>query len=414
MASVPSPESTITSLLASSGHLKSSLSSNSETCFRYRDREYESATEALDAYISDFQRSLRAPNMSTGQLQLPMDPVTPIFPDKAVRNKDVLKEMLTDGELDYLSLPVGRQQRDPDSLSLTTDDLVVLPPDGSMPVTRTSAYLSQHMADPLSRSTSSRSRSRSRTEDLCRSQGPSQRRRGLGREEFLSANPNTHQTQRQGSDAISSHHYPRWLTSVKSEMNFSGLSSIPDQAYPTWLRDSEASSVYHGQRNLGKLGCSHIYPPSFQAPSLQDHKSESLILREEEALVSPSLGHEVRDRTSSPHTEDILDLDRSWDYPAVTFKSPVPVGGAEDLDNVNKSAMSRMEAVASSSSGYSSRKYPGPVEALKQMLFSLQAVEQGVAQNLEGTSNLETKKTGTPEEHLDACMRYQSLLECIK
>ncbi|KAJ8286673.1 hypothetical protein GJAV_G00041850 [Gymnothorax javanicus] len=403
MASVPSPESTVTSLLASSGHLKSSLSSDSKKCFRYRDREYESATEALDAYISDFQRSLRAPNMSTGRLQLPKDPVTPIFPDNAVRNKDVLEEMLTDGELDFLNLPVGRQQRDPDSLSLTTEDLLVLPSDGSMPVTRTSAYLSQHMADPMSRSTSFRSRSL-RTQDLRESQAASQRRRGPGRQEFLSSNPNTHQTRRQGPDAISSHHYPRWLTNLKSEMNFSGLSSIPDQAYPTWLRDCEAKSVHHGQRNLGKLGRSRIYPASFQATSSRDHKSESLILKAEEALVSPSLGHEVRDRSSSPHTEDILDLDRSWDNPAVTFKSPVPVGGAEDQDNINKPGTPRMEAAASSSSGYSSRRHPGPVEALKQMLFSLQAVEQGVTQNQQGTSNLETKKTGTPEEHLDACM----------
>ena len=39
-----------------------------------------------------------------------------------------------------------------------------------------------------------------------------------------------------------------------------------------------------------------------------------------------------------------------------------------------------VQAKGSCSSGYSSRKAPGPVEALKQMLFSLQAVEQQVSQ----------------------------------
>ncbi|KAJ8338831.1 hypothetical protein SKAU_G00356170 [Synaphobranchus kaupii] len=423
---LPSPESTVTSLLASSGHLKSSLSSDSASSIRYRDRQYESATEALDAYIADFQRSLRAPEMPTGRLQLPKDPITPILSGTRFRNKDVLKENLTDGELDFLNLPVGPQQRDPDSLSLTTDDLLILPTDGSMPVTRTSAYLTQRMAYPLGHSSSS-----------------------------------------------------RWLTSLKSDMDFSGVTSIPEQTYPTWLRDCEATSGRVGHRAaLGKLGRSRTFPPSPKAPSwlgeleelqgdteshlraarsvsqepgdsattlreeagqptlrelrlefaeqlasveererdahydkpFRDDKIESLILKAEKALTSPSLGHgrhAAKDGRGSPHTEDILDLDRSWDNPPVTFKSPVPVGGAEDQLNVNKPGASRkMEATASGSSGYSSRKHPGPVEALKQMLFSLQAVEQRVTQKQEGktqdASTLETKTPG-PLEIADPC-----------
>ncbi|XP_035245630.1 lung adenoma susceptibility protein 2 isoform X1 [Anguilla anguilla] len=483
-----SPESTVTSLLASSGHLKSSLTSYSASSIRYRDRKYESATEALDAYIADFQRSLLAPEMSTGRLQLPKDPVTPILSGTRFRNKDVLKEKLTDGELDFLNLPVGTQQRDPDSLSLTTDDLLILPTDGSMPVTRTSAYLTQRVARPWGDSANSRSL---KCQDLLTSQGISQRKRGLGKylggEDFLGSHPNhqlkgTHQTQRGPPDAVSSRHYPRWLTSLKSDMDFSGVTSVPDQAYPTWLRDCETASGHASCRTpFGKLGHSRTFPPSPKAPSwlgvlespyeepqedtgshlrveqsvseetgegtsalleeagqptlrelrlefaeqlasveerdahndkpFRDDKIESLILKAEKALGSPSLGPgrlTLKDGSGSPRTEDILDLDRSWDNPPVTFKSPVPVGGAEDQLNVNKPGVARkMEvckrATASISSGYSSRKHPGPVEALKQMLFSLQAVEHRVRQEgkAQDASTLETKNP--EEEHSEAC-----------
>lgn len=52
-------------------------------------------------------------------------------------------------------------------------------------------------------------------------------------------------------------------------------------------------------------------------------------------------------------------------------------------------------ASGSCSSGYSSRKHPGPVEALKQMLFSLQAVEQQVS--LENEKEV-TAENGTEKE----------------
>ncbi|KAJ8260495.1 hypothetical protein COCON_G00162180 [Conger conger] len=460
----------------------SSSSSDLGRSIRYRDREYESASEALDAYIADFQRSLRTPEVSTGRLQLPKDPVPPILSRTRFRNKDVLRERLTDGELDFLNLPVGPQRREPDSVSLTTDDLLILPTDGSMPITRTSAYLTQHLAYHSSTSRSLRS------QDLLASQGASQRRRAQGRapggEDFLGSQPNrqprrSHQTQRGPPDAGSSSHYPRWLTSLKSDMDFSGVTSIPDQTYPTWLRDCEETA---GRKSaFGKLGHSRTFPPSPKAPSwlgvleeapyeelqggsetllrgghsareepgdhanvlteeagsptlrelrvecadplafveemerereaqydkpIRDDRIESLILKAEKALESSH--HAGKAGGCSPHTEDILDLDRSWDNPPVTFKPPVPVGGAEDQLNVNKPGGTReMEAAASTSSGYSSRKHPGPVEALKQMLFSLQAVEQRVTQRQEGklqdTSTPETQHPGPPEEHLLAC-----------
>lgn len=55
----------------------------------------------------------------------------------------VLRESLTERELDYLNLPVSSVLRcaTEDRLSMTTDDLLSIPHDGSLPVTRTSAFI---------------------------------------------------------------------------------------------------------------------------------------------------------------------------------------------------------------------------------------------------------------------------------
>ncbi|XP_036384626.1 lung adenoma susceptibility protein 2 [Megalops cyprinoides] len=507
---LPSPESTVTSLLASSGYLKSSMLSDSSRSIRYKGREYESATEALDAYIADFQRSLRIPDASTGALQLPKDPVTPVLPRTGFRNKDVLKESLTDGELDFLNLPVGAGQGDPDSLSLTTDDLLVLPADGSMPVTRTSAYLTQRTTCPLGRSPRSRPLG---TQDLSALRGRRRRAKGSEAEDVPGPRLNRsarggartfplHSTQRGAPEPSSARPYPRWLTSRKSDMDFSGITSVPELAYPTWVGECDATSdPPDGSAARGKRGRGRALPPSPEVPTwlgqleasyeepgrsaeghrrvardagegtgkrtaafreeadcstlrdlrlefaqqlaaaeeregnanyhrpFRDDRIESLILKAEKALASPSLGRVGRgeEESSSPRTEDVLDADRSWDNP-VAFKPPVPVGDAEDQLNMdNPAGLHQAEAAAalthiqqaagSPSSGYSSRKHPGPVEALKQMLFSLQAVEQRVTQDQEKQQQRQDAPTetttdpGPSEQHQPALRTCEPLFE---
>ncbi|GCC21632.1 hypothetical protein chiPu_0020107 [Chiloscyllium punctatum] len=89
----------------------------------------------------------------------------------------------------------------------------------------------------------------------------------------------------------------------------------------------------------------------------------------------------------SPGTEDILEAERSWDNPPVTFKSPVPVGNSEEEffeasnptltdDSCQDPLNTGHQRNHSGSSGISGGKHHGPVEALKQMLFSLQTVQQ--------------------------------------
>uniref|UniRef100_A0AAZ3SMM5 Lung adenoma susceptibility protein 2 n=1 Tax=Oncorhynchus tshawytscha TaxID=74940 RepID=A0AAZ3SMM5_ONCTS len=559
-----SPESTITSLLASSGHLRGTLRDNdpSLTGIRYRDRDYESATEALEAYIADFDRSLHTSETSTGSLQLQKNLLSSALPRTEFRNKDVLRERLTDRELDFLNLPVGSGHRGTsDCISLTTDDLLVLPCDGSLPVTRTSAFLTQSGDYPLRQSSYSNSWSSRRPRPNSSSHikrclhysAPHntphklyQSRAGTQAEETQKTDPFTgprvkgslrpqhglyHQTTDSPGPFSSHHDYPRWLTSQKSEMDFSGVTSVPDLKYPAWLQEcdnvpkdisttnidfsesrkktqhrgwgptqtvppsprppswlGELEASYEelkegqkdsngghledvsgsdddrqqllrgeadhrtlrefrlrfaerlalaaeGERSTdfdelfrGKINILRVYTtprvcfhlsrlsPQFTVTLVQLHwycksciratvfftgdKIESLILKAEKVLNSPSLGltsQLQKDMGHSPGgSEDVLEADRSWDNPAITFKSPVPVERAEDTLITTELFRDRKDEAASGScsSGYSSRKHPGPVEALKQMLFSLQAVEQQVS--LENEKEVTSENGSTP------------------
>uniref|UniRef100_A0A667Z662 Uncharacterized protein n=1 Tax=Myripristis murdjan TaxID=586833 RepID=A0A667Z662_9TELE len=120
--------STVSALLSSSGHLRSSLVPERNATFTYRDKDYTSASEALDAYIADFEQSHGAGESAAGRLVLP---------------GRLLRERLTDRELDFLTLPVSslRHRGNRDRLSMTTEELLSIPCDGSMPVTHTSAFL---------------------------------------------------------------------------------------------------------------------------------------------------------------------------------------------------------------------------------------------------------------------------------
>uniref|UniRef100_A0A4W5QW32 Lung adenoma susceptibility protein 2 n=1 Tax=Hucho hucho TaxID=62062 RepID=A0A4W5QW32_9TELE len=525
-----SPESTVTSLLASSGHLRDTVRDTdlSLTGIRYRDRDYPSATDALEAYIADFDRNLHTSGTSTGTLKLQKTRITSALPRTEFRNKDVLRERLTDRELDFLILPVGSGHRGAsDCISLTTDDLLVLPCDGSLPVTRTSAFLTQSGDYPLGQSSHSNSWSSRRPRPnssshikrclhysaphntphkLYQSRVVYQSRVGTQAGKTQKTEPFTgprvkgslwpqtqhglyHQTPDSPGPFSPHHDYPRWLTSQKSEMDFSGVTSIPDLKYPTWLQECDNIpkdipttntdlSESHKKTQHRGWGPTQTLPPSPRPPSwlgeleasyeelkegqkdsndgghledvsgsdgddrqqlvrgevdhrtlrefrLQfaerlalaaegerstgfdklfgDYKIESLILKAEKVLNSPSLGLNTnsqlqKDMGHSPGgSEDVLEADRSWDNPAVTFKSPVPVGGAEDTLIITEPLRDQKDEAASGScsSGYSSRKHPGPVEALKQMLFSLQAVEQQVSLDNDTTEKKVPSENGS-------------------
>ncbi|XP_078128290.1 lung adenoma susceptibility protein 2 isoform X5 [Sander vitreus] len=270
----PSPESTVTSLLSSSGHLRSSLlAPEHNTTFRYRDKIYDSASAALDAYITDFERSRRNSGSLTGNLVLPHSPPsTPSRPRaSALRNKDVLRERLTERELDFLNLPVSslHHRGNRDRLSMTTDELLSIPHDGSMPVTHTSAFIHGLLSQSgASRPFSSSSRPAHRTWDRPSSSHAAphlnhhhphptrtpRSSRARERPGTVMFNPDVdissvsyyrqsaHRAARsEWAEPSSSLHLPRWFTSNKSDMDCSGITSVPDLEYPAWVQRCDLS-----------------------------------------------------------------------------------------------------------------------------------------------------------------------------
>ncbi|XP_059381732.1 lung adenoma susceptibility protein 2 [Carassius carassius] len=437
-----SPESSVTSLLASSGPLQSSLHPEPVPFIKYRDRHYISASEALDAYITDFQRSLRDAETTTGKLELPKE-----------RTKPLLKTSLTDEELVFLNIPV--RNRDSDRLSMTTDDLLALPNDGSLPVTRTSALLSRSGSFPMGLSFNSSSRFNMSHKHSLQRPVTAVSRKSRPVDDLLTDRLRSH-CQAPPPDIPPanrtlpprSRHLPRWMTCQKSEMDFSGMSSVPELKYPEWLRQCEGSS--DGQQSdrplphrvpswVGELeessgdtggqrgvkghagepyGSQSISQsslrdlrlqfeqkpqaakrrPIHEGPLFKDDKTAPLIFRAEQMLNSPSfsLCEPLKELNTSGDTEDALDADRSWDNPPVTFKPPVPVGGADEPPAPEE--LQRSKSAASCSSGYSSRKHPGPVEALKHMLFRLQAVEHKISQS---HASSDAKTTASSAAHLE-------------
>uniref|UniRef100_A0A3Q2ZXH6 Uncharacterized LOC108251021 n=1 Tax=Kryptolebias marmoratus TaxID=37003 RepID=A0A3Q2ZXH6_KRYMA len=315
-----SPESTVTSLLSSSGHLRSSLRPPElNSTIRYRNKDYDSASAALDAYIEDFERSCQNCRSLTGSLVLPRDPPsTPTRPrGGSLRNRDVLQERLTDRELDFLKLPVSslRHRGNRDRLSMTTDELLSIPYDGSMPVTHTSAFIQGLLSlaaasQSLPSSTRPAHRTRtglgSRADPLNLDQNPVPSR-SRGPEDMLSSAADSSSAQR-AADL----HLPRWLTSNKSLMDGSEISSLPDLKHPAWIRRCDGSE-----------------------PDPWDERESRL--RGENGAGAPSWVSELEKDDEADQT-------------------PAQVRG-------------------SGFHGNSIWTQPGPVEAVKQMLFRLQAVE---------------------------------------
>ncbi|KAJ3605607.1 hypothetical protein NHX12_027652, partial [Muraenolepis orangiensis] len=151
-----SPESTVTTLMSCSGQLPPPhLGHHTIRC---GDQEFVSASAALDAYIADFERWRLVPRgleRSTGPRLDLLPPGTPspeYGPPGVLRNRDVLRELLTDTELGFLSLPATSSLRcraDGDEVALTTEELLAIPSDGSLPVTKTTAYLTVRALLPL-------------------------------------------------------------------------------------------------------------------------------------------------------------------------------------------------------------------------------------------------------------------------
>ncbi|XP_041495049.1 lung adenoma susceptibility protein 2 isoform X5 [Microtus oregoni] len=291
-----SQESSVSSLLASCS-LSGGSSSNSGGSFQYKDKLYSSASEALQAYIDDFDLRREYPGANPGGVKTGGASRNMLRFSSYVHKPTNAFENL-DHKQHLNSLAYRRETiADMDTISLTTDDLLRLPADGSFSFT-------------------------------CVAPGhrPSKRnKKYIGRPD--------------SSD-------------VKKKPSFYGV--------------------------FLKLG----------------DKIELLILKAKKTLRQPpdDLPKPVA-KDDSPCSLDKLEAERSWENVPVTFKSPVPVK-ADDSPQQSSRTQCISEILeddlsdGKQSSTLSGGKHHGPVEALKQMLFNLQAVQESFNQN----KNMEPKE----------------------
>ncbi|XP_068609291.1 lung adenoma susceptibility protein 2 [Brachionichthys hirsutus] len=456
-----SPESTVSGLLSSSGHLRSDLFTREhDPTFRYRNQSYGSASAALDAYISDFQDAPRARKPFTeSSVLLQSPPSSPSRPRVSrIRNKDVLREHLTDEELDFLQLPVSSLLHGSNHgrVSMTTDELLSIPCDGSMPVTHTSAFIKGRSSHPGSSSASvnpvwdrlgsshATPRMSHQHPQSARTYGrPRCRRRprmGLLKPEDGLSSDNCYRSADQTAGASSLLHLPHWFTSNKPDMDCSGLSSVPDLTYPAWIQccalseappatdhaprcrapswvaqlEDDDPDQTSRPRSLGDLRlqfAEHISLPAAEKRSsnlmetiVRDSRIESLIQKADQVLNSLSLRSGgaggavdpdgpktqpeaqgffllrqapgtppdcIKEGVAHPDPEERFSSSSSHCHPVNLESAPAAGGATEAL--TNRGAPNHRHGCRLH--GDAVWKQPGPVEALKQMLFRLQAVE---------------------------------------
>uniref|UniRef100_A0A8C5K9T8 RIKEN cDNA 4930503L19 gene n=1 Tax=Jaculus jaculus TaxID=51337 RepID=A0A8C5K9T8_JACJA len=149
------------------------------------------------------------------------------------------------------------------------------------------------------------------------------------------------------------------------------LYSSASQALQAYIDDYDLSQTDHGA-STGKINIDED----------SGDKIELLILKAKRNLeqCTKELPKPVK-KDDSPCSLDKLEAERSWENIRVTFKSPVPVN-SDDAAQQSSKAKYVKEVLEdflkndNQDSTLSGGKHHGPVEALKQMLFNLQAVQE--------------------------------------
>ncbi|XP_010137034.1 PREDICTED: lung adenoma susceptibility protein 2, partial [Buceros rhinoceros silvestris] len=249
-SSVHSPDSTVSSLLTSCS--ADSHGPYSDSLIHYKDKLYSSASEALEAYIEDFNLSLTSPEVSTGKICVCQSTPKRV---KCSRRRAWQNRAAGDFSqrrgLDALASPSGRQGgRDPDLVSLVTDELLAAPADQSLPLVSRTPESRQQSSERNRRSlvTSHRHQTSSlRTGGSFSHKDP--HRDSVGKKRDVYPPEGCGSTSSKGSWSLLSvencgpgNSYPRWVTSQKAELRVSGLSCAPSFHYPAWLESHNLSS----------------------------------------------------------------------------------------------------------------------------------------------------------------------------
>ncbi|KAM6037200.1 lung adenoma susceptibility protein 2 [Chlamydotis macqueenii] len=459
-SSVCSPDSTVSSLLTSCS--VDSRNSRSDSLIHYKDKLYSSASEALEAYIEDFDLSLTSSEKSTGKICIYQStPKKVKFCKHHAKEKHGLDDFNQHVGLGSLASPCRRQmERDLDSISLATDDLLALPADGSLPFVQHAPLKSRHRSSEWNR--------RSLKAPLCPYQTSVCTESGVSLQEYgkAVAHQNPHRDFRKKKrndrcDSVSSKgssrplsfeencnaspvkNYPRWLTSQKSDLSVSGISSIPNFHYPVWLKSyklfsdstpsdgqnlniqGEASSsqtfeILKERRSVGKDSCNfleqsgcldprgdkeagesysdgnpdvcfrfdNLFSRRIKKPFSED-QPELLTLKRDRGLESSAEDlSNTLENSSSPSTTEILGAERSWENAAGARNPPAPVCCEDVVDalpfpkaDIIHKFLEDCLNDKNKENVFSGGHHHRPLEALKLMLFKLQGIQGSLSRN---------------------------------
>ena len=185
----------------------------------------------------------------------------------------------------------GQTINDMDSVSLTTDDLLKLPADGSFSFTYVGAghgisKKSKKRTGRLSSSNSEKNQTFQEPAALLgkdnlvtpvvytnvkgkqcgRLKNPKLVKKANKYVSVPSLSFNKKSSFRDSSEHNLEKNYPRWLTSQKSDLNVSGITSIPDFKYPVWLYNQDLLPDTNSQRIYQIFKEDHCSPRhSYQA-----------------------------------------------------------------------------------------------------------------------------------------------------
>ncbi|XP_077593767.1 lung adenoma susceptibility protein 2 isoform X1 [Stigmatopora nigra] len=435
-----SPESTVTTLLSSSGHFKSRLSPEFNTTFRYRDKEYETASAALDAYIFDFDNSQNIE--SSGRLHLPQSPMsTPRKPRmRTRRNKSALKEHLTDREVDFLTLPVSslHHRDNHDRLSMTTDELLSIPRDGSMPVTHTTAFIRSHFSQsespqayvsstPMNIAKANISHRHSTQKCIsCRCIREPEVPTLKQDVPFVRCLTCAHRPEQASAPA------PHLPSRVNRNLSYIGSSCLPPvindcdtsdvvplklkSKVPSWLADMEPDHCRtptwaDTKQSLGDLRLQFAEQISLIASErksaditetlFQDNRLESLIQKADQVLNSLSQSFGRQESNAVSVRRDSMSPENSEEIPlcSTSHDALLPEDSTGAAEFISK-ALSKETMQTQDCSG--GQDLPGPLEALKQMMFRLEAVEAELHRKDKATvPNCSEETTKMPENEVE-------------
>uniref|UniRef100_UPI00358FD7A2 lung adenoma susceptibility protein 2 n=1 Tax=Myxine glutinosa TaxID=7769 RepID=UPI00358FD7A2 len=432
----------------------------------YKERCFKSASTALSAYIEDFDRSPCGPDGAPGRLYVQTSP------NRCWRNTDqdddeplYVKDLVSGSRSLTSSLRSTLHCNCPKAVdleSLTTEELLTYPVDGSAQARRSSANYG--VAKRSMNVSTAEEQSFSITDGFNLSStskhaaiSPS----GLHRQRRTKKDKN--------DDFPSKGCCPLWLTSGKSDLDVSGITSVPDAKYPLWLRDgdrlsetttednrlppSRKRSPVQMTQNAKRPSCLqnlqsskafdaesetvfHVAPQRlisrWQDPNgFHPHRTRTVSQLEKDCRVNlvskpevkclttmKSCGVQADIRTSkeehvcdvlpatssscrSHGTDVVLETEYSSENPSPSLKISLLDKDEEEqtsaksalilhyLDDCvrkhSKKAQQRSLSVEEST-------HPGPVEAMKQMLFRLQSLQLESTDNSANDSQLSMRK----------------------